>query len=84
MAYVVVGGAQAADEIRQNATSLAVEIPDQLRTDLREQGLLIRSYRSRPRAETERRRSPAEGSAGLFKRAEGGLAWLPAGPIQDA
>jgi len=49
-ACVVVGG-QAADEVRQNATNLAVEIPDQLWTDLREQGLcLIQSYRSRPRA----------------------------------
>jgi len=36
----IVGDAQAADEVRQNATSLGVEIPDRLRTDLREQGLL--------------------------------------------
>lgn len=80
----VVVGAQAAGEVRQNAADLAVEIPDQLWTDLREHGLLNPVLPVPPRAETERRRSPAEGRAGLFKRAEGGLAWLLTGPIQDA
>lgn len=36
----VVVAPRPADEVRQNATNLAVEIPDQLWTDLREQGLL--------------------------------------------